>query len=488
MIETEVGAFMVNFHDWRWVKNGSIEILWVWSDEFSVGKCGVVTRVEEVRSTSSMSVSTGWKVSLTRVSEVWSLGSEVWVGTITRWVSHDVGVVGTEVEVLVDGGLVSLESEEVLEPVGPVSDDGVHGGVEASFFGIRGSVEGGKTVTNGGGGSGVNVVTEFVEGSGLCGISGSLVSNGGSLGGGEFSDEVLLLVGLHHGGGPSESITDPGVDLSDVDIVDLGAGLDSGGGESGHSGASGGVVVVHGTFLGGDEGSEVSSHSDTGVVDVGDGSGGGGSGISLVLGDSGVEFSSGISDDLVEFSDGGFEHSSEFVGVVVVGVLLVGDLSVSVWVWKSEVIEFSNTGEVVSDGVEAGGTLSESGLLNIVSTAVSEDVHGVDDIFLDGGNVVVHFLLESGSGILEESELGIHVGIEGDNLVLSESVESDGAGFSEVGDSSVGSEFLSGDLFHHVGVGGGVLVSHVSEHGVLSSELGLGPVVELAHESVVLFD
>merc|ERR1719361_3184385 len=260
MIETEVGAFMVNFHDWRWVKNGSIEILWVWSDEFSVGKCGVVTRVEEVRSTSSMSVSTGWKVSLTRVSEVWSLGSEVWVGTITRWVSHDVGVVGTEVEVLVDGGLVSLESEEVLEPVGPVSDDGVHGGVEASFFGIRGSVEGSETVTNGGGGSGVNVSAEFVEGSGLGGIISSLLglglsksvsevtvcgggisdglvgsglelSNDGSLGGGEFSDEVLLLVGLHHGGGPSESVSDPGVDLSDVDIVDLGAGLDSGGGE-----------------------------------------------------------------------------------------------------------------------------------------------------------------------------------------------------------------------------------------------------------------
>ena len=165
-----------------------------------------------------------------------------------------------------------------------------------------------------------------------------------------------------------------------------------------------------------------------------------------------------------------------------------GDLSVSVWVWKSEVIEFSNTGEVVSGGVEAGGTLSESGLFDIVSTAVSEDVHGVDDVFLDGHGVGGNLSFESGSGVLEESEFSVHEGIEGDDLVLSESIESSGGGFSEVGDSSVGSESLSGDLIHHTGVGGGVLVSHVSEHGVLSSELGLGPVVELAHESVVLFD
>merc|ERR1719266_2460878 len=102
--------------------------------------------------------------------------------------------------------------------------------------------------------------------------------------------------------------------------------------------------------------------------------------------------------------------------------------------------------------------------------------------------MVVNFLLESGSGILEEGEFGIHVGIEGDNLILSEAVESNGVGFSEVGDPSVGSESLNGDLIHHTGVGGGVLVSHVGEHGVLSGELGLGPVVEFAHESVVLFD
>lgn len=129
-------------HDWGWVEDGAREELWVWADLLSVGEGGVVTRVEVVNtSLSTNSVSTGWKVNFTGVSEVWSLGSEVGVGTITRWVSHDVFVVGGWVEVLEDGSFVTLETVEVLKPVSPVLHSGIQEFIEASQFSISCVIE-----------------------------------------------------------------------------------------------------------------------------------------------------------------------------------------------------------------------------------------------------------------------------------------------------------------------------------------------------------
>ena len=117
----------------KWVKDGSSEELLVWSNELSVGLSGLVSRDEVVDSaTTTDSESTSWEVGLTRVGEVWSLGSEVGVGTVTRWVSHDVGVVLGWVKVLVDGGLVSLVAIGVLKPVSPVLKESVHVLIEDS--------------------------------------------------------------------------------------------------------------------------------------------------------------------------------------------------------------------------------------------------------------------------------------------------------------------------------------------------------------------
>ena len=102
VIVVKIDVFL--FHDdCDWVEDGTSEVCGVWANEFAVGECGVVTRVEVVATTlSTNSVSTFWEVGFTRVSEVWSLGSEIGVSTITRWVAHDVGVVTGWVEVLED--------------------------------------------------------------------------------------------------------------------------------------------------------------------------------------------------------------------------------------------------------------------------------------------------------------------------------------------------------------------------------------------------
>ena len=133
---------IVDLHDWGWVKDGSIEVSGVWANVLSVGKGGVITRVDVVdTSTATGSVSTGWEVRFTRVGEIWSLGAEGWVGTITMWVSHDVFVVGGWVEVLEDGSFVSLETIEVLKPVSPVLHSGIQEFIEASQFSISSVIE-----------------------------------------------------------------------------------------------------------------------------------------------------------------------------------------------------------------------------------------------------------------------------------------------------------------------------------------------------------
>ena len=117
----------------KWVKDGSIEELLVRSNELSVGLSGLVSRVEVVNSTTSTdSESASWEVSLTRVGEVWSLGSKVGVSTVTSWVSGDVAVVTAVVKILEDGCLIALVSGVVLEPVSPVHTVLVHNSVEVS--------------------------------------------------------------------------------------------------------------------------------------------------------------------------------------------------------------------------------------------------------------------------------------------------------------------------------------------------------------------
>ena len=89
----------------------------------------------------------------------------------------------------------------------------------------------------------------------ILGISDSLISsclelsNNGCLSGLKFSNEMLLEVRFHHCFGPFKSITDPGIDLVDVGIVDFLTGCDSCCSEFSHSFFSGGVVGLHGTFL-----------------------------------------------------------------------------------------------------------------------------------------------------------------------------------------------------------------------------------------------
>ena len=179
----------VVLHDWRWVEDGTIEVSWVWTDVLSVGESSVVTGVEMVTATAATSsVPTSWEISLTRVSEVWSVGSEGWVCTITRWVSHDVGVVLAIVEVLEDGRLVSLETVEVLKPVGPVLHSCIHGGTEASALSISSVIEGVKEGTNLISGVSVGEGTSTVELSSLSSISSSL----SSLGGFEFITEAIV--------------------------------------------------------------------------------------------------------------------------------------------------------------------------------------------------------------------------------------------------------------------------------------------------------
>ena len=86
------------------VEDGSLEVSWVGSNLFAVGKGSVVARVEVVNTASStVAASSRWEVGDSGVGEVWSLSSEVGVGTVTAWVSGDVAVVTAVVEVLVDG-------------------------------------------------------------------------------------------------------------------------------------------------------------------------------------------------------------------------------------------------------------------------------------------------------------------------------------------------------------------------------------------------
>ena len=303
---------------------------------------------------------------------------------------------------------------------------------------------------------------------------------------------MLLEVRLHHCFSPCKSVSDPCVDCIDVGIVDVSAGSNSISSACSHESLSRGVLSLHGTFLLSDECGKIGSHLGTSVSNKLDISGSDGSGISLVVGNSSSEFCSGICNDGVECGNTILKHLLELVSVWVVGVSLVTgelirDLSVSMWVWKSEVIKSSNTSEVVSWSVEGASSLSETGLVDIVAATVSEDMHRVDDVLSDSLDLVASFSLECSSGILEGSESGIHEGIEGIDCIFGESREGSGCGISEVLNLSVRAKSLYGNLFKHGALKGGILISHVGEHGILSSELSLGPVMELGHESVVLF-
>ena len=58
--------------------------------------------------------------------------------------------------------------------------------------------------------------------------------------------------------------------------------------------------------------------------------------------------------------------------------MYIGNLCVSVWVWKSEIVELINSGEGVTSSVVRASSFSETGLLGIIATSVSNDVERVD--------------------------------------------------------------------------------------------------------------
>ena len=218
-------------------------------------------------------------------------------------------------------------------------------------------------------------------------ISSSLeLSNNRCLGGLEFSNEMLLEVRLHHCFGPFKSITDPGIDLVDVGIVDFLTCCNSCLCEFSHSFFSRGIVGLHGTFLLSDKIGKILSQLVASITNKSINSIESCScGIFLIFCNSLSKFVSCISNYGVEFGDSCFKHISKLVSVRIVGVSFnsgefVRDLSVSMWIWKSEVIKISNTSEIVSWSVERASSFSKTSLVYIVATSISEDMHGVDDI------------------------------------------------------------------------------------------------------------
>ena len=168
--------------------------------------------------------------------------------------------------------------------------------------------------------------------------------------------------------------------------------------------------------------------------------------------------------------------------------MLVGNLGVSVWVSKSEVVEFIMASEGVATSVVRAGTGSESGLLNIITTSISEDMHGVDDLLSESFNLGSNFLTECKSTVLKESPLKVSEFLELGEGVLDESLDLGASGISLILNASLRDSSLSLGSFEGGGSGSCVLISVVGKEGILSSELLSGPVVELGHEGIVLLN
>ena len=123
--------------------------------------------------------------------------------------------------------------------------------------------------------------------------------------------------------------------------------------------------------------------------------------------------------------------------------MLVGNLGVSVWVSKSEVVEFIMASEGVATSVVRAGTDSESGLLNIITTSISEDMHGVDDLLSESFNLGSNFLTECNSTVPKEIKLKVSEFLELGEGVLDESLDLGASGISLILNASLRDSSLS---------------------------------------------
>ena len=192
---------------------------------------------------------------------------------------------------------------------------------------------------------------------------------------------MLLSVGVWHLGSPSESVLNPGIDLSEVNITDSLSSFNSSIGESGHGIQSCIIGSSHLAFNLSNELSLSLKDSLCSVKNELKTSGTLSSHLFLSSSDSLSSLSSCISYNLSDTVSGGIEGNLKVIRV------LVCDLGVSVWVSKSEVVEFINSSEGVAITVVRAGTNSEASLLNIIATSKSEDVEGVDDLLSEAFNL-----------------------------------------------------------------------------------------------------
>lgn len=210
-------------------------------------------------------------------------------------------------------------------------------------------------------------------------------------------NEMLLSVGVWHLGSPSESVLNPGIDLSKVNVTDSLSSFNSSSSETGHGILSCTIGSSHLAFNLSNEVSLSLKDSLCSVKNESKTSGTLSSHSFLSSSDSLSSLNSCISDDLSDTVSGGVKGNLKVIRV------LVCDLGVSVWVTKSEVVEFINSSEGVAITVVRAGTNSEASLLNIIATSKSEDVEGVDDLLSEAFNLRSNEGFKVGSSILSES-------------------------------------------------------------------------------------
>ena len=110
----------------------------------------------------------------------------------------------------------------------------------------------------------------------------------------------------------------------------------------------------------------------------------------------------------------------------------ISDLGVSVWVWKSEIIELINSGEGISSSVVRASSFSETGLLGIIATSVSDDVERVDGLFSKLFDSRCNESFASSSLFLKKSKLSFGEFFENLDAVLDHSGDSGSGGISLV--------------------------------------------------------
>ena len=288
-----------------WVEDGVVEVLGVWTSDGAVGEGGVVAGLEVVEATNS-TVSVA--ISESEALAVVALVSADLEGTVEAS-----AVVDGVVVVGVEGGVVSRESEDVLEPVGPVLGELVGVGVLGGVLGLGISRELAVDGGTGGGGIGLELIVEgdhVGEGGGVEGGVGSFSSvevvselgvggigvgdGGGGSGvksgegavslGGEGLEEVLLVVGVVELGGPLSLVGEP---CADCGLLFVDVGL-----EGGDGGVGGGLELSLSGVVGSSEGSLSIGDSlgEVGLIGV---SGGGEGGINLLSGGIGGSLLSG---------------------------------------------------------------------------------------------------------------------------------------------------------------------------------------------------